>query len=275
MDQQPTELWTDTTIEPGECVHWRIGPLGIWVRRTESEWRVADDRGLHETGAGENGLIVADRKSEPPAGVEWSRWAGDSDGAPFRLRPILPDRAVVVRPAQAVALLSRGSARIYVRIPVWIRAELATQPEATTLIDIPTVRLSNTWFGSLFEGELCYWVQTTARRTVEEIPHEIHVTVTPVQIINNADEQLPLEKICVGTEHLGIYQTGEELWTSQLKLIHSKEGDPQKLEPGKGPPPEAAEAELISPPRTKPKPGLASRAIGLVHSVPGAGFVMR
>ncbi|MFO7898196.1 MAG: hypothetical protein R6V58_03945 [Planctomycetota bacterium] len=267
MNEPNASLWDETRLEPDDCLHWRIGPLGVWVRRTETEWRVAEQRGEGEE------AIAADRNVEPPADVEWSRWAGETGDATLRLRPVLPDRAVVVRPAQPVTLLPRGTARIYIIVPVFIRLELNTEPKPTTLADIPTVRLSNTWFGSLFEGELCYWTETAARRSAARLPAPPHVVVTPMDVRNAAEEQLPLETVCMGTERLAVYQGEERLWTNELKVTNSGGGAPQRLDPGKGPPREAPDARQLSPARAEPTPGLAARAIGLVQALPGAAQV--
>lgn len=267
MNEPITSLWHEARLAPADCLHWRIGPLGVWVRRTETEWRVAEERGEDDA------TTAADPAVEPPEDVEWSRWAGDTGDAPLRLRPVLPDRAVVVRPAQPVTLLPRGAARIYISVPVCIRLELNTEPTPTTLVDIPTVRLSNTWFGSLFKGELCYWTETAARRSVAELPARPHVVITPMNVRNTAGEQLPLEMACMGTEHLAVYEGDDRLWTNELTVTNSGGGAPQKIDPGKGPPREAPDARPLSPARTQPTRGLAARAIGLVQALPGAAQV--
>jgi hypothetical protein len=180
---------------------------------------------------------------------------------------------VVVRPEQAFRILPRGSARIYISIPVWVRVELMTEPGPTTLTEMPTVRLSNTWFGSLFKGELCYWTETTARRKFDAREPQPHVATAPMLVRNDATDELPLEKVALASSMLGMYRGRDRLWTSEVKVVSSSPSQPQKVDVEEGPPSDAPEATLLSEPREKRKGGVLARTINLIQSIPGAEYV--
>jgi hypothetical protein len=263
VSESSASPWADFEFEVGCCRFWRIGPLGFWIRRTAEEWQVAEDDSTAE------GLVVAASEPQPPDAAAWSRWAGDPASGAVRLRPVTPDRSIVVRPEQAFRILQGGSARVYVSLPVWVRVELVGEAGPLTMIELATVRLSNTWFGSLFEGELCYWLATSARRTFEERAPRPHIAASPMTIHNVGGEELPLDCVCLHTAHLAIYEGRRGLWTSEVRVGSSSPTDPQRIEISTGPPPEAKEAELRSEPREQQRSGVLARAVGLLQSLPG------
>jgi hypothetical protein len=257
--------WGEVTFEAGDCRCWQVGPLRFWVRRTPAEWQVAQK----ETDGEE--LRVAAAEPAPPDDAEWTRWASDPSLLSLRLSPVTPDRSVVVRPEQAFRVLQHGSARIYISVPVWVRIELLTDSGPLRIVDLPTVRLSNTWFGSLFEGELCYWLATSARRNIEHRVPPPHIATASMLIRNQAGDELPLETVSLATVGLSIYEDDRGLWTSEVRVTSASEKEPQRIEVPDGPPPEAQEAKRIAGPREQAKAGMVARAVGLLQALPSAG----
>ncbi len=260
-------MWDEAEIPEGQCRHWRVGPLGIWIARTESEWQVGEKQFEDED------RVVARECAGMPEDVKPMRWATESVFPPVRLRPIAPDRSVVVRPDHAFRILPHGSARIYISIPVWVRVELLARDDSITLVEVPTVRLSNTWFGSLFEGELCYWTETTARRKFDARKPQPHIATAPMAVRNDTREELPLEQVCLTSSFLGMYRGKDRLWTSEVKVVRSSSIQPERVDIQEGPPSDAQDAALLSEPREKRKGGVLARTVSLIQSIPGAGYV--
>jgi hypothetical protein len=129
----------------------------------------------------------------------------------------MPDRAVVVRPEQPISVPSGAQARFFVSIPIWLRISTGSG-KATRLCDLPTAVLSNIWFGDPMSGELCYSLKTRARRTFDAADTRPNCAVCPILIENAASEQLPLERVCVRTEHLAVYPGESELWTNAVTV---------------------------------------------------------
>ena len=267
MPDANTAFWTDVTFAVGDCRLWRIGPLGFWIRRTPEEWQIAEAPSESEQPS------VVGEEASPPDDAAWTRWASAPSLLRLRLRPVTPDHPVVVRPEQAFRVLQHGSARIYVSLPVWVRVELLTDGDPLEIIELPSVRLSNTWFGSLFEGELCYWLATSARRTMEGHVPPPHIATAPMTVRNTGADDLPLERICLHTAHLAIYADARGLWTSEVRVMDAGPDEPQKIVVSEGPPPEAERASRLSEPRQKQRGGVLTRAVGLLKFLPGAGPV--
>ena len=263
MPKTETSPWGETTFEVGDCRYWRIGPLGFWIRRAEMEWQMVEQRYDDEA------LVVAADQPEPPEDAVWTRWASGSVQPPVRVRPVTPDRPVVVRPAQPFRILKGGRARIFIRIPVWVRIELVTKQGPLEITEVPTVQLSNTWFGSLFEGNLCYWTETAARRSIDGLAARPHLAVAPMNFHNSVEEELPLEKIRLRTGGLSFYEDARGLWTSEVQATSFGPDQPAKIEVADGPPPEAPGARLVSGPRQSEKDGVLDKAFDFLQTLPG------
>jgi hypothetical protein len=252
--------WGEFELAVDDCRHWRIGPLGFWLRRKSREWQLAQEDGdVAET-------VAASAEHPPPDDATWTRWATDELVPPVRICPVTPDRAVVVRPADPFRILPHGSARIFVSLPVWVRIELMRPDGPQVLIDLPTVRLSNTWFGTLFEGQLCYWLSTTARRDNYGQDFPAHIANAPMAFSNSTGIELPLEKVALQTANLAIYQTPKMLWTSEVRVTSADPAEPQRIDVSTGPPTEAMGAKRLSEPREKRRESLFTRTFGWFRS---------
>ncbi len=224
-------------------LHQRIGPLHLWVERTAAEWRVA----VRRTGDSEN-LAVDESTAKPTDPHEWQRFAVTGESHRLRLVPIMPDRPVIVRPESQLTITAGSDCRFYVLIPGWIRL-IVGDGDGKVLTEIPSVVLSNSWFGEPDEGVLCYAMRTTARRTKDELPQRQHQAFCPVTIHNSDKENLVFNRLCVRVGPLSIFADDDRLWTNEIKLRHVGRDDLNQLDYGKGSPEDCDSDVVISGPR--------------------------
>lgn len=238
----PDDLWGERPVPAhGETVRLDVGPLSVWVRGVENELRVTFAR----RGAGEA------PGAEPPPEAEWDRWALNDRQKTLRLLPALPDRPLVVKPEHAFTLMHRAQARIYMRIPAWVRLEVAERPggPGTLLVEIPTVPLSDTWWGDFMEGELAFWLVTQGRREITPELFEPHLIISAVQMENTANTDLQAEKLALRVEHLSIYEKDGWLWAEEVRVLYRGEDEGSDIHMDDKPPKEAEGAREISPAR--------------------------
>ncbi len=203
--------WEPMELAPGQGRRVDVGPLRLWIRRTEHEWRLAwaGNEPLAERWDG-----TAD--DDPPDHAEWHRWAAVAGQHRLQLRPVLPDRSLVVRPDAPLYIPTGVKLRIYVRVPVWIRV---TAGDAV-LTEIPSVHLSNTWFGAPDAGELSWALKTAAQHAPEDIPAGEHEALCRVDVHHKGTEQLELNRLFLRAAHLRIYLAAGRLWTNGIKAIY-------------------------------------------------------
>lgn len=247
--------WGEVHLAPGATVEHQLGPLSLWMHRTETELACATHIGedpLSTTAA------VVDPHSVVPEDAWRGRWVlGPHIGA-IRLAPALADRAVVVRPEHPLTLLPGDQAVVYVGTQLWLTVSAGDR----LLAEWPTFRLSDTWFGSSTRsGELCYASRTRARTQREDVPIRAARALTRLQLENHAKTPLVLERLKVPVEHLALY-LGEDgrFWTQSLQVQRTQDATLVDVQVHDAAPTEAGAAHFITPPRS-PIPGAVKRAL--------------
>ncbi len=240
----PEDLWGDRPVPaPGESQRFHIGPLTVWLRAEDGELWIAHSR--------------ATRGEEPdrslPDDAQWSRWALPEGHRHLHLSPVFPDRPLVVKPEHAFTLMRRASARVYVRVPVWVRVEAMDRAggRRVLLTEIPTVLLSETWWGDVLDGELAYWLTTQGRRKLAEELFNAHLVISAVQLDNLSDDDLRVEKLSLRVDHLSVYEKDGWLWAEEVRVEYHGEDEGTEIHMDDNPPPEAAGAREISPARVQ------------------------
>jgi hypothetical protein len=242
--------WGQWTVEEGEAVRWRVGPLTLQLSRSRDEWRVAYGNADDPL---DSSLEISGpvKGSEPDASLTVNRFAARGESGHLQLLPALADRPVINRPQEPFYVLPDDEVALYISTPLWVRVE-AGEP-AALLQELPTHRPSDTWFGpSTREGEMCYAARTHCRLRFEELPFRPHRAITPIVLRNQAAETLLLERLSVPVRRLSLYSADQRfLWTERLTMEWTdpkeglaradlEEGAPSEAGPG---------AELVRGPR--------------------------
>lgn len=240
------DVWSPIAIKANSIMEARVGPLRLYVRSQGEELHIA---WIHNEEVDAGPMVFAVGFVErAPAGLDWIRWVVGTDAENIELRPITPDRPAVVRPEVAVKVPTGREAFFFVRIPLWVQV-IVSGKESLVLSTVPSVILSNTWFGDPLGGDLCYSLRTTARREAEEHSVAPHRAVVPVRVRNEAEAELDVTRICLAVKHLNIYRGPHCFWTNQVNATFRGEEMTSRLEFEKSAPSMAGDAALVSPMR--------------------------
>lgn len=239
-------LWKPKNIKGGKCYYWRIGPLQMWIKKTEDEWLLAYQQSQDEL---EEVVITDTPTQEKPLDLVWSRLVSHIETDTLQLSPSTPDRPVVVSSESPLKIFPESRALFFVSIPVWVRINIGID-QTSFLTEIPTVILSNTWFGDPMTGELCYSMKTRARRTIKNTRIPPHVASCPVWVKNSATKVLDFEKLCIHVEHLTIYEGLRHLWTNEIYINFLGEDLPNEIDFSNQQPSFEQIERVLSQPRT-------------------------
>lgn len=245
----PTEEWR----------HWRVGPLTLWTQRLASEWRLAWQESS-ETRP-DTLQAIEEAPEAPPDTASVERVASHRLGELLIASPRLADRSVVVRPETRFRLAPEGEVELYIGTPLWVHLE--TSEPRHQLLDIPTRRPSDTWFGpSTTAGELCYAERTAARLNRDNLPAVPHLAITRVLLRNRADDDLLLERINLPVPNLALFaDAADQLWTQAVRVDRGAAGQLAEVRIDDQPPAEAGPARRLAAPRTAADRGVISRAL--------------
>ncbi len=257
----PQVAWGEFVIPPDQLTIFQSRFVSALCKRVDDEVWLASVQG--------------DYRSEfADADISWTRWVAIDPDEPIAFTPIFPDRPVVVQPEHAFKIAPGARTKIYVSLPMWLRIE-KIRPAREMLIEVPTVVLSNTWFGSFTEGELCYWAPSPAARTIPDAgPESSSNAICPIQIINRAEEALVVDKIAIRVEHLCIFKLNGQFWSDPMQINYKGTEDLSRIEITGKVPAEARGATLLSSPRKKQgRQGFAAKTFATLRDLSGMGFI--
>lgn len=248
----PNELWGPVETAPGSTVERVFGSLTMAIRREVAEVWV---HGAHERSS--------------PAGTHWIRWAVAPDDR-LELRPGLPDRPIVVSPEQAFFLPPGGEARVFVRVPLFVRLVRVNRDRTETPLEsFPSLVLSDTWWGTFTEGEVAYWIPTRARRAVTAEVFDPHLAICPFLLVNRSDQALPIERFAVRVSHLTLFGKGPAAWTDEVRVSYQGANVGSEVRYTGVLPKEAGDVQRLADPREPPPRGLHARTFGRLRSISG------
>lgn len=215
-------IWQQQEVAEDSCFHWRIGPLDLWIERRRGDWLQAWQRLSDPL---EPGFELDVHPPDPESvAIEKARFgSGNTDGGVL-LKPVLPDRPVIVRPQLPLSILAGDSMRIFASLPLWICPQLA--PSGRKLQSLPVFPPSDTWFGpDTLEGELAYASLSTARSSIEELVRLPHRAICSMRITNESAVVLPVKRLRIPVSLLALHMAQDgSLLTQDLEVLLEKDG---------------------------------------------------
>lgn len=262
-DSSFPEIWKRRTLRPGQVLRWQIGPLDLIVQRTDKEWMLT-----HTAQAGVEARSSVVESASMPEVADWRRWAAREMDRSLQMTPVTPDRPVIARPEDPFTILPGDDATFFISIPVWIRVS-AGNGEMRMLCEVPSLTLSNTWFGTPTEGELCYGLRIHARRSVEELTERPYRAICPLHVRNPSEIPLEFLRLCLRMEHLGVYRGNRHLWTNEVRVRYRGADQRSEIEFGDGPPPYDGAGEPIGEARNPQERNLLVRTFENLRAMTG------
>ncbi len=257
LDADQRVWWGERALPPDEAHFWRIGPLHLWVLRGDLEWRLAwlrDDSAppeLVDAQPAPDGFPDDERE-----GLQAARFGVASAEGPLTVAPRLPDRPMVIRPLTPLTLPEGERVTLFVSSPLFL--ELSVGAPARKLVEVPTVRPTDTWFGSPIDGEICYASRTHGYRHLSELPMFPHRAITPVHVVNATREPLAIDRFSLPVVHLSLYFGADgHHWTQEVTVTREAGTSVGRVQLGSGAPEAAGDpgqVHRVAEPRV-PSPG--------------------
>lgn len=256
-DTIDAKWWGEFEIAEDECRWWTLGPLLLGIERKEREWRVG-----YETSAAGDATAPGTNRSVDELESS-ARHVFAKPGAAIRLTPALADRSVVTRPVSPLNVPPGEQAMLFVSSPVWVRIEAVGPGPGKQLADVPVARPSDTWFGrSTFEGELCYATRTHGRLRLEDVPVQPFRAVTPLEIVNESEKELKLERVSLPVPYLTLYASDScDLWTQKLTMRCEGNAQLATVRIRESAPAQISGAVKVAPPRKQQEGRVFKRAL--------------
>ncbi|HUX12122.1 MAG TPA: hypothetical protein VMW87_03790 [Spirochaetia bacterium] len=260
-----TELWKRKVLDPKNALRYDLGPVAIWVCFEDHDWYVAHERR-------EDGVLGYRVTHFPlrdaPEDLKWRRWTAAKESLEVSVTPHLPDRPLVVKPESEIKIPAGNRALFFVSIPLWFRVTVG-QPQPILLTEIPSVVLSNSWFGDVTSGELCYSLRTKATRDVDLSEVVLHRATCPMHIHNNSPTELDFQRLCVHAEFLRLYEGQNRLYTNHVKVVFRGDEHLSQIELSKEAPDIEPNCRLVQHARMQAEQSLMRKTFQVLRSLTG------
>jgi hypothetical protein len=208
------QFWSARRIGENRVSLARIGPLRLWLSRTDEEWAFACEYGELSD--------IQDIAQVPldviPEGLDWTRTAFTSAPREVRFQPAVPNRPLVVKPEHPVVIPIGQMGQFYFLMPVFIKIVVEEKGKEVELGTVPSRQLSDTWFGHPTAGEFCYSLPFAAERDISVLNPFPHHVLCPIQIKNSSEESLVFEKLCFRPNYVALYCGNRHLWSSKVGI---------------------------------------------------------
>ena len=106
----------------------------------------------------------------------------------------------------------------FVRIPIILQLYFSKVQEHNLLKEIPSQRLSDTWFGEPDNGVAAFALGNEYYLNFEEIETTELEAICPVNIFNNWDKQLEVQRLIIKADNMSLFRNDLKVVTSVIKL---------------------------------------------------------
>ena len=249
-------LWRTYSSEQGTAQTLECGPLQVYLQWSANEIWIASRYRAWPTSP-DDGEELADLK--------WSRWALNENDTDIEVSPTLPSTPLLLKPDDPYRIVPGARTRIYTRIPLWL--QIRTAKGKSLLTELPTVTMSNTWFGSTIDGERCLSHNSSVRRFLTDDFFLPHLASCTLEVNNSSPGELRFEKICLRAENMTLFEDNGNLWTDVTTITYKGAGSDGEVSTGGKPPIEARGATIITKPRVHKSASLAVKTFELLRDI--------
>ncbi|WP_292439873.1 hypothetical protein [Methylophaga sp.] len=223
MSELSTKWWGNFAVALGEQLTLRCADLCLQLQSLSNQWWLGYEWQLDVNQFQPVLETVAEEALQSLENEQ--RFVFAELPASLTLQPALADRPVVCRPVVSVSLLPFQEVTLFVCLPLWVKLQTSDGDE--TLLDIPTVRVCDSWFGpNTREGVISYASQVSEQLDVKPISNNKARAAIEVRIQNQSDQMLTLDKISVPAPNLSLYADARgQFWTPRITLVRRDNED--------------------------------------------------
>ena len=197
--------WQPVALKEGQPVKISIGDLEMKVTMEENLWITA-----YRYRGGNGDYIVTrihlKKKSDT-----------------LYLKPSMPDRPVVVDFENQVRIVTGH--RVCFLVPIPLTVDLSPDADGPVLMNLPSVALSNTWFGDHFSGILSYSLKTHPIVSQSMWQPTNYEALCPVEVMMESQDIFSFRRICLYAQYLGIYRKGNVFWNEGVVVDYPAESE--------------------------------------------------
>ncbi len=197
------EVFGKHKFDKGEVKSFFIGNSALWAKRENEGWYI-------------QGKEKQEVQNEP---IDFARaeyfQTGQSDS--IVIAPALPEKPIVFKSSQ-IKILPKQKFIFFLKFPISVQIFYSRNSEGNMLKEIPSKRLSDTWFGDSDSGEAAFALGDEYFldfNTIETSPFE---AICPVSVFNNSPNIFEIQRQIIRVENLSLYNKANRIVTSLIQV---------------------------------------------------------
>ncbi|MFY9151514.1 MAG: DUF432 domain-containing protein [Prolixibacteraceae bacterium] len=208
----PKNFWTKYTFAVNQTRLFKIGYSEVFIRHIQNGWLIKSKKTDSE---------FAELEVEEVAGID-----DDSDVLHFHtgkshdliVIPALPEKSVVFRNNKNLKITAGEATNLFLRVPVNLQFYFQEVKDENRMLDLPTKRLSDTWFGEIDSGEPAFSIGSNYDKSFADVKAMDWEAILSVEIINNTSGSLDLQRLILHVEEFHLYLKNKQLLTNYATI---------------------------------------------------------
>ena len=198
-------IFKKRTIQPGETELIPVNDFVLGVKREKEGWFIK---------VFENCTDIQKINKEEISEGEYFQ-SGKSNS--LIITPALQHKPLVFK-GNKMLIAPHQRLTFFVRIPLILQIYFSKIQNDNLLKEIPSGRLSETWFGEPDNGIAAFALGSDYKLSFSETQATEVETICPVTVHNNWEQQLEIHRLIIKADNLTLYRNGSKKVSSVVKL---------------------------------------------------------
>jgi len=247
-------IFRKQSIQPGETALLPCNEIILGIKREKEGWFIR----VFEENTAPDAM-----KAENIAEGEYFQ-SGKSNS--IVISPALQYKPLVFK-GNKMVIAPHQRMTFFIKIPVVLQVYFSKAQEENLLKEVPSRRLSDTWFGDPDSGVPAFSVGSDYSLSFSDIKVSEYEAICPISILNDWDQTLEVQRLIIKADNMTLYKNNNLLVTSVVKLEYKGQDSISSVAYGTSKQYHGENPETIAKPRTTDLKGLLKANFHFIRNI--------
>ncbi len=202
---EKNSLYKKRQFKPGDSELIPCGSFVLGVKREKEGWfiKVFDN--------------VSDAETVDKEEISEGEYYHSGKSNSLIIAPALQYKPLVFK-GNKMVIAPHQRMTFFVRIPLILQLYFSKVQEENLLKEIPSERLSDTWFGEPDNGVAAFSLGNEYQLNFDDVKTTEIDAICPVNIFNNWEQQLEIQRLIIKADNMSLFSNMHKTITSVVKL---------------------------------------------------------
>jgi len=242
------------SIHPGEKALLPCNDIILGIKREKEGWY----------------LRVFDKNTGPdlmgPEDITAGEYFQSGKSNSIIISPALQYKPLVFK-GNKMMIAPRQRMSFFIKIPIVLQVYFSKILEENRLKEVPSRRLSDTWFGEPDSGVPAFAIGSDYSLSFSDMKVNEYEAICPISIFNNCDETLEVQRLIIKADNMTLYKNNKLLVTSVVKLEYKGQSSISSVDYGTSKAFHGDNPETVAKPRTNDLKGLLKANFHFIRNI--------